>query len=127
MSGAQNRRCAKVTAVSVQETPSEAARRALELELFGQRLSVVSDSDPEVVREVVDFVNRRMEVIREGAGRASTDQVALLAALNIAEELFEERRKGSVLKRLIRERARHLLGRIDALGRRVGDLEAERA
>jgi len=113
--------------VSAHDTPSEATRRALELELFGQRLSVVSDSDPELVREVVDFVNRRLERIQDGAARAATDQIALLAALNIAEELFEERKKGSALRRLVRERARHLLGRIDALHRRVGSLEVEGA
>lgn len=106
---------------------SEGARRALELELFGQRLSVVSDSDPELVREVVDFVNRRMERIRDGANRAATDQIALLAALNIAEELFEERKKGSALRRAVRERSRHLLGRIDALSAHVDGLEREDA
>ena len=105
---------------------SVGARRALELELFGQRLSVVSDSDPELVREVVDFVNRRMETIRDGAQRVGTDQIALLAALNIAEELFEERKKGSALRRNVRERARDLLGRIDGLGARIDGLE-ERA
>lgn len=99
------------------ETPSERARRSLELELFGQRLTVVSDSDPELVREVVDFVNQRMERIREGAPRAGADQVALLAALNIAEELFEERRKREALRRTVRERSRTLLGAIDRLSR----------
>ena len=32
-----------------------------------------------LVREVVDFVNRRMETIRDRAPRAGTDQIALLA------------------------------------------------
>ena len=104
---------------------SEGTRRALELELFGQRLNVVSDGDPDTVREVVDFVNRRMEQIQEGASRAGTDQIALLAALNIAEELFAERKKGSALKRSVRERSRELLGQIDALNRRLDSLSTE--
>lgn len=104
---------------------SEATRRALELELFGQRLTVVSDSDPELVKEVVDFVNRRMETIRENAKRVGTDQIALLAALNIAEELFEERKRSSQVRRTVRERSRHLLGRIDEVSRRVDALSPE--
>ncbi|MCA9553861.1 MAG: cell division protein ZapA [Myxococcales bacterium] len=107
------------------ETPSERARRSLELELFGQRLTVVSDSDPALVREVVDFVNRRMEQIRDGAPRAGADQVALLAALNIAEELFEERRRRDALKRTVRERSRTLLGAIDRLSRQAEGRELE--
>ena len=95
------------------------ARRALELELFGQRLTVVSDSDPETVREVVDFVNRRMESIRDASGRVNADQVALLAALNIAEELHLERTKRGQLQRSVRERARKLLSAIDAVAQRV--------
>ena len=106
---------------------SEAARRALELELFGQRLTVVSDSDPELVRDVVDFVNGRMETIRDGAKRVGTDRIALLAALNIAEELFEERRKLQALRRTVREGSRQLLGRIDEVGRTVDALSAEHA
>ena len=97
----------------------------MELELFGQRLTVVSDSDPELVREVVDFVNRRMERVREGAPRAGTDQVALLAALNIAEELFEERRRQQALRRTVRERSRTLLGAIDRLSRQGDGREVE--
>lgn len=101
------------------------SRRALELELFGQRLTVVSDSDPDTVREVVNFVNARMESIRDASGRVTTDQVALLAALNIAEELHEVRRKHGVLQDEVRGRAHRLLTAIDAVAERVAATEPE--
>lgn len=105
------------------ETPT--APRALELELFGHCLTVVSDSDPELVRDVVEFVNRRMESIQQNAKRVGTDQIALLAALNIAEELFEERKKGAAVQKTVRERSRFLLGRIDEVTRQVDALGPE--
>lgn len=98
-------------------TPSEAERRkrTFNLELFGFRFSVVSDADTERVRDVVDFVNRRLETIRDASKRAQTDQIALLAALNIAEELFAERAQHALLKKKVRERSLKLLGALDAL------------
>lgn len=99
----------------------ERTPRTMNLTLFGQRLSVRSDAEESQVREVVDFVNRRLETIRDGTKRVQTDQIALLAALNLAEELFEERARGERLRKKVRERSRRLLASIDAVSR---DLDA---
>jgi cell division protein ZapA len=98
-----------------------ANKRSLNLELFGQRFTVVSDNDEAKVRDIVAFVNRRLEEIRESSKRIQTDQIALLAALNIAEELFEERQKNRSLRRKVRDRSMKLLNSIDAMAR---DLDA---
>ncbi len=91
----------------------------MSLELFGQRFTVVSDADEERVRDIVDYVNRRLEAIRDASSRVQTDQIALLAALNIAEELFEERNKATTLRRKVRERSVKLLSAIDAVARDI--------
>ena len=96
-----------------------ANKRSLNLELFGQRFTVVSDNDEARVRDIVAFVNRRLEEIRESSKRIQTDQIALLAALNIAEELFEERQKNRSLRRKVRDRSLKLLNAIDAMARDV--------
>ena len=55
---------------------------------MGQELSVLSDSEDEEVASVVQFVNEKMkEVLRSGNG-IKTLNVAILAALNISEELL---------------------------------------
>lgn len=56
--------------------------------VLGQELSVLSDSEDEEVASVVQFVNEKMEeVLRSGNG-IKTLNVAILAALNISEELL---------------------------------------
>lgn len=85
----------------------------MNLELLGQRLTVVSDTDEERVRDLVDFVNRKLDEAKESARRALPDQVALLALLNVAEELFREKQKSEKLRRRVRERSVKLLGAID--------------
>jgi cell division protein ZapA len=95
------------------------SKRPLSLELAGQRLTVLSDTDEERVRDLVDFVNRKLDEVRDPARRAQTDQLALLAALNIAEELFRERQKSERLRRRVRERSMKLLGTIDGIAREV--------
>ena len=95
----------------------------MSLELFGQRFSVVSDADEDRVHEVVSFVNRRLEAIRSETKRVQTDHIALLTALNLAEELFEERDRHERLRRRVRERSIRLLASIDAISRDLDERE----
>lgn len=89
----------------------------MSLELFGQRLTVVSDNDPDRVRELLSFVSRRLEEIRDTSKKVQTDQIALLAALNIADELFRERERNLELRQKVRDRSLKLLGAIDGIAR----------
>jgi cell division protein ZapA len=101
--------------------PAQDARekRSMSLELFGQRLTVVSDNDEERVKDLVDFVNRKLEEVRDASRRVQTDQIALLALLNVAEELFRERQTSAALRRRVRERSVKLLGAIDSIAREL--------
>ncbi len=93
--------------------------RSLDLEVFGHRLTVNTDADPDRVRDVVSFVNYRLEAIQQSSRKVQTDHIALLAALNIAEELFEARDHVSTLRKGVREKARRLLERIDRVAHEV--------
>lgn len=87
----------------------------MELDLFGQRLTVRSDNDPEAVRAIVDFVNGKLDDAMRGAGAVRSDHVALMVALNIAEELFEERARAKALRKEVRETTRTLVVAVEAL------------
>jgi len=110
---------------------SEGAKRVVDLELFGQRFTVSTDTDTERVRDIVDFVNRRLETVRDASRRVQTDQIALLAALNIAEELFTERDRRRGIQRSVRDRSMRLLDAIDAVSKEIdaapgGPVEGDR-
>ena len=45
--------------------------------------------------EAVAFLDKRMREIREGGKTAAVDRIAVMAALNIANELLRERKTGA--------------------------------
>lgn len=104
------------TASAISAQPAS-QKRSMNLELLGQRLTVLSDNDEGRVRDLVDFVNRKLEEAKDTAKRAQPDQVALLALLNVAEELFREKQNTASLRRRVRERSVKLLGSIDEVAR----------
>jgi cell division protein ZapA len=110
-------------------SPSAAGRekRVLKLELLGRQLTVRSDDDEAYVRQIVDFVNHRLLEIKRSSGRVETEQIALLAALDLADALFRERQESEALKSAIREGSHRLLNSIDALEAELGEPELELA
>jgi cell division protein ZapA len=81
--------------------------------VLGQELSVLSDSEDEEVANVVQFVNEKMEeVLRSGNG-IKTLSVAILAALNISEELLILKGVNRDLCDQIERRAEKLIQLID--------------
>ena len=61
--------------------------------IFGQEYSLRGDADAEYVREVARFVDERMQDVARNSSMASTAKVAILAAVNIADELFREQKR----------------------------------
>jgi cell division protein ZapA len=61
-------------------------KKRFEVRILGQELSVVSDSGDEHVAEVIRFVSDKVEEAGKAAGSKNTLNIAILAALNIADE-----------------------------------------
>ena len=57
--------------------------------ILGQELSVVSDSEDDQVAEVVQFLNKKVDEILHSGNGLKTLNVAILAALNVSEELLK--------------------------------------
>ena len=84
-------------------------KQSVEVEIAGQKLVIRSDEGPAYVQELADFVDAQ---VREIAGGARTtfnlQRVALLVAVQIADELFRE-------KDLHRQFGERMQGRLQAL------------
>ena len=61
------------------------------VEIFGQRLGVRADGDEARIQEIASFVDNRMREVADRSSSVDTVKIAVLAALNIADELFQER------------------------------------
>ncbi len=63
-------------------------KHTLQVEIFGAGYSLKSDQEPEHVEKVARFVDRKIAVLSENTKVKSQTKIAVLAALNIADELF---------------------------------------
>lgn len=61
--------------------------------IFGKEYTLRGAADADYVQEVAAFVDRRMNEVARGTPVASTARVAILAAVNIADELLREQRR----------------------------------
>ena len=61
------------------------------VEIFGQRLGLRADGDEARVQEIARFVDLRMRDVADRSSSVDTVKIAVLTALNIADELFQER------------------------------------
>ncbi|OGP62668.1 MAG: hypothetical protein A2170_05200 [Deltaproteobacteria bacterium RBG_13_53_10] len=87
--------------------------RLVEIKVFGQTYTVKSDAEEEHVREVARFVNQKMEDVLKKTRSVSTLNVAILTALNIADDLLKERKRNTALFQEVRIKSKDLVERID--------------
>lgn len=85
----------------------------MKITVAGQRLAVRTSAKPAYVRELADFVTDKMEEVRASGRHATTQSLALLAAMNIADELYRLREHQAKLKRQVRERSERILRYLD--------------
>ena len=64
-------------------------KKKYQIRVLGQDISVLSDSGDEHVEAVVSYVNDKVSEIQKSTKAINVLQVAVLAALNIADEYFK--------------------------------------
>jgi cell division protein ZapA len=68
-----------------------AAPRVVTVEINGQRYPIRTTLDPDYVQELATYVDTRMRRATEASPSSDSVGLAVLAALNIADELFRMR------------------------------------
>ena len=63
----------------------------VEFNLLGQHYGIKSDAAPEYVKQLVAHVEKIIKQIQSGGAPQDPQKVAVLAALYIADELFQSR------------------------------------
>lgn len=83
-------------------------KKRIEVEIFGHRYPLRSEAPEDYVREVASFVDRTMRKVAERTGAVSSLQVAVLAALYIADEYIKGEREREELKKRLKEQVERL-------------------
>ncbi|TET25118.1 MAG: cell division protein ZapA [Candidatus Cloacimonadota bacterium] len=76
--------------------------------ILGEQYTVKTDLDKDTTVHVARFVNRQIEEVSKKSGYASQTKIAVLAALNIALELFHEKNMTITLEQKIEQACKKL-------------------
>ena len=68
---------------------ADAVAPTIKVEIYDQSYTIRSDGDSEYIRQLADYVDRRMREISSGTLTVDSRKVAILAALYIADELHQ--------------------------------------
>jgi cell division protein ZapA len=69
------------------------------VEILGQRYAIRSEAPPDYVRQLVAYVEKRVQEVRGDAPGQDSTKVLVLTALDLTDELFrlrEEQGKGDI-------------------------------
>jgi cell division protein ZapA len=92
----------------------EGVERVTVVEIFGQTYHVRGVTSPEHVAHLAGFVDQKMREVSDHTPTVDTLKVAILAALNIADQYLSARQKLQNLEQMVAERSRRLSTTIDA-------------
>ncbi len=84
-----------------------------EVEIYGQCYTVKSDLDDAQLQKLAACVDNKMQELQANTGVISTSRVAILAALNLAEELFQLKHQIETMESVVEEKSSHLLSLIE--------------
>jgi cell division protein ZapA len=77
---------------------------SMKIEIFDQTYNVNADGNEEYLTELAAYVDKKMRTIAEQTQLVDSVKVAVLAALNIADETFTLRQRNQKLEGPIRSR-----------------------
>ncbi len=86
---------------------------SVKVTIFGQTYTIKGDTDPQYMLELAEFVNKKMEEVSSGIVSTNPAQVAILVALNIADECFQLKKLKSGSENAIEEKTRTLISMLD--------------
>ncbi|OUW37525.1 MAG: hypothetical protein CBD44_03425 [Flavobacteriaceae bacterium TMED184] len=86
----------------------------IKITIFGQEYSVKAPADPTYIQKIAEYVDIKMREVQSGFNSTqSSNRIAILAAMNITDELFNARKKNDSDDNDIEEKITSLIELID--------------
>jgi cell division protein ZapA len=82
--------------------------RVVHVDIHGQRYAVRSELDPQYVGELATYLDTRMQMAARELASGDPLRIAVIAALNLADELFRARADATGLERRVQSRTADL-------------------
>lgn len=81
----------------------------VEVEIFGAKYLIKGDGDEAYIRQLAEYVDSKMREVHGKLRLSTPGKVAVLAALNIAHEMFSAKKEMKEQESLIADRAERLI------------------
>lgn len=86
---------------------------SVEVTILGQKYTIKGDADEEYIRKLAAFVDGKLKEVYSASASITPLRAAILASLNIADELHKLQEAEESIARNIEERANALTGLFD--------------
>lgn len=83
------------------------------VKIFDEEYRIKTSSDKQYVKQIANYVDNKMSVIQSGLVSKSVKKVAILAALNIADEYFKQKIKYEEHIKELEDEIKHLATSLD--------------
>ena len=83
-------------------------KKALDVEILGQKFTISSEAEEGYMLKVADYVDGKMQELMQASKPVAKSNVAMLAALNIADELHR-----------LKDSHEAMMNRLDQLSKRI--------
>ncbi|MFH0925868.1 MAG: cell division protein ZapA [bacterium] len=84
-----------------------------EVEIFGQNYTIKSDSSPDYILRLAEYVDTKMREVRDNTNLTSESKIAILAALYITEELDKIQNQKQKVSECVEKKVNDLIGKLD--------------
>ena len=88
-------------------------KNATTVEIFGREYKIRGVADEQYIQKIAKYVDEKMREVSTGSSLPSQDRLAILAALNIADELFQERKQSAETYSNIEQKTHRLISILD--------------
>jgi cell division protein ZapA len=85
----------------------------VKIEIYNQSYNVSADENEEYIKQLAEFVDGKMRSVAEATRTVDSVRVAVLAALNIADELHSLKRRQNALEGPLRTRVEKCVTLVD--------------
>lgn len=85
----------------------------IKVNIFGMEFTLRSQDDPSYLKELAEFVDKKMRELSQHTKAISTTNLAILVALNIADEFLKYKKEAETEKRTAADKVENVLRLIE--------------
>ena len=86
---------------------------SVKVNIFGHTYNINGDAPEEYILSLAEYVHSKMEEVSGATSNSNPTQVAILVALNIADEYFQLKKMKQNVDGVLEDKARELISMLD--------------